>query len=213
MDSTPNASHDIVARAGDPLRAHHRHELEVGSGINPEVIAQRDYRSVTEAEALDLGFAPYQARAGLAAQLWTTAGVRGNWILKPDEPRRDAKGKPKKYENPDGSQSHFDIHPAAQPLLRDATVPLYWTEGHKKGDSAWSRGLPCISITGVYMFLRGKLTVPDFDEIALEQRTCNVVFDSDVSRNPDVYQARLRLCEALSRQGAKVLTITLPEVA
>jgi Domain of unknown function (DUF3854) len=194
------------------LLPQHEHELMVGSGITRDVIAARDYRYVTAIEAHGLGFAESQCRPGLAAQLWTTAGVRGLWILKPDEPRIGKNGKLIKYEIPAGALPHFDIHPGAQPLLRDASVPLFWTEGHKKGDALWSRGLPCISLTGVFQFLHNKMVVPDFDEIDLVDRAVYVVFDSDVSRKRDVANALLRLCEALRRRGAKVNVIHLPEV-
>jgi hypothetical protein len=194
------------------LLPYHRHELEVGSSIAPAVIAARPYRSVTTAEALDLGFADYQAGPGLAAQLWTTAGRRGNWILKRDQPRLKDNGQPQKYENPETSLGHLDIHPDAYPLLRDPSVRLWFTEGHKKADALWSRGEACISLTGVYMFMRGKLILPDFDDIALEGRSTYVCFDSDVRTKPDVALARLRLCEALRRRKAIVNIVTLPEV-
>lgn len=47
------------------LSERHRYELEVGSGIRPEVIERRGCRSITAQEAKDLGFADYQARASL----------------------------------------------------------------------------------------------------------------------------------------------------
>jgi hypothetical protein len=209
MKRTPTGGND-VACDGSPLLPQHRHELEVGSGIHPDVIARRGYRSVTAAEVAALGYAPDQCRDGLLAQLWTLAGVPLNTLLKPIQPRT-IDGKALKYEAPAGSIPHLDIHPDAQHVLRDPMMPLYFTEGVKKADAAWSRGLPCVALTGVYHFLRHKLVVPDLDEIALQGRLVRVVFDSDVTRKQSVADALLRFCEALRRRGARVEVVYLPE--
>src|SRR5690242_14572800 len=192
------------------LSPRHYDELVVGSGIDPAVIARRGYRSITADEARALGFAPYQARAGLFLPTWTLAGVQRGGLLKPDAPRwRD--GKPVKYEQMQDGQSLLDIHPDARPLLRDASVPLYFTEGKKKADALWSRGLPCVSLDGVYQFLHGKLVVPDFDDIALAHRRVRAVFDSDVTRKAAVADALFRFCHAVYRRNATVEIVYLPE--
>jgi hypothetical protein len=158
-----------------------------------------------------LGFSPSQQKDGLLFPQWTLAGVQRGWLLKPDAPRLDEKGKPIKYEAPAGSAPHFDLHPDAVHVLQDATIPLYFSEGTKKGDAAWSRGVPCVSITSVWMFLNGRLVVPDLDEILLLGRVVRVVFDSDVTRKASVAAALLRFCAALDRRGAKVEVVYLPE--
>lgn len=195
----------------EALSATFRHELEAGSGISPEVIASRGYRNVTAAELAALGYAPNQCRDGLLIPLYTLAGMKGNTLLKPSAPRTDEGGKHLKYEAPAGSVPHLDIHPDAVHLLRNPQVPLYFTEGTKKADAAWSRSLPCVALTGVYHFLRHKLVVPDLDEIALQGRVVRVVFDSDVTRKVSVADALLRFCEALRRRGAIVEVVYLPE--
>jgi hypothetical protein len=88
----PRANLDTDTPPPD-LAAHHRRELESGSGISAAVVAQRGYRSVTDpAELRRLGFAPNQCRPGLLIPLWTTAGVGRGWMLKADTPRSDAGG-------------------------------------------------------------------------------------------------------------------------
>ena len=181
------------------------------SGIDPDVIAARGYRSVTAEEAAELGFAPSQCRDGLAIPQWTLAGVQVGWLLKPDNPRVDERGKTLKYEAPAGSTPHLDIHPEARHLLRDPSVTLYFTEGNKKADAAWSRSLPCVSLPGVWQFVHGKLVVPDLDEISLKNRLVRVAYDSDVTRKQSVAEALFRLCEALRRRGARVEVVYLPE--
>ncbi len=194
------------------LQPHHERELVSESAIAKTVIAERGYRSVTADEALAAGFAPYQARAGLLIPQWTLAGCQVGYLLKPHEPRIPQRGKKAlKYEAPDGSVPHFDIHPAAHHVLEDVTVPLTFTEGNKKADAAWSRGIPTISVTGVWIFLRGRVVVPDLDEIALQHRRVRIIFDSDVMRKPSVEEALLRLAAVLDRRGAVVSLVYLPE--
>lgn len=201
------------SRAADPpaLLPAHARELYEGSGIDPEIASRRGYRSVNAEEALALGFAPSQARPGLFLPEWSLAGVQIGGRLKPDQPRQDASGKPIKYEAPRGSMPLLDVHPDAQPLLRDPAIPIWFTEGVKKADSAWSQGMPCVALPGVWMFLHDKMVVPDLDEIALNGRLARVIFDSDVTRKESVARALLGFCEALRRRGASVEVIYLPE--
>jgi hypothetical protein len=192
------------------LLPHHRAELDA-SGIAPAVSTRRGTRSVTAGETAALGFAPWQQFDGLLFPQWTLAGVQRGYLLKADRPRLDEKSKPIKYEAPHKSVPHWDVHPDARHLLRDIATPLYCTEGVKKSDSAWSRGLLCVSITSVWMFVRGRLVVPDLDEIPLLGRIVRVVFDSDVTRKDSVTEALLRFCSVLDRRGAKVEVVYLPE--
>jgi hypothetical protein len=192
------------------LLPHHRAELDA-SGIAPAVWTRRGTRSVTARETAALGFASWQQFDGLLFPQWTLAGVQRNHLLKPDRPRPDEKGKPIKYEAPYESVPHWDLHPDARHLLRDRTIPLYFTEGTKKSDAGWSRGLLCVSITSVWMFVRGRLVVPDLDEIPLPGRIARVVFDSDVTRKDAVTEALQRFCAVLDRRGAKVEVVYLPE--
>ncbi len=195
------------------LSARHRHMLEVESGIAPDVIARRGYYTETDPAALAaLGFAPYQCRPGLVIPQWTTAGVQRGYVLRPDNPRCDPKnGKPIKYETPEGSRPRLDVPPDVAAVLRDPSVPLDFTEGSKKADTAVSHGRYCLSLNGVYGFLSGKLVIPDFDDIALIGRRCRVIYDSDVCRKPSVRDALDRLVGALERRGAIVDVVYLPE--
>src|SRR5215203_5577156 len=151
------------------LLPHHRAELDA-SVIAPTVWTRRGTCSVTASETAALGFAAWQQLDGLLHPQWTLAGVQRGHLLKAYAPRLDEKGKRIKYEAPFESVPHWDVHPDARHLVRDVATPVYFTEGIKKSDSAWSRGLLCISITSVWMFVRGRLVVPDLDEIPLPGR-------------------------------------------
>ncbi len=194
------------------LSAKHRHMLEVESGIAPEVIAARGYFTETRPAALaTLGFAAYQCRPGLVLPECTTAGIQRGHKLRPDNPRLDASGKIVKYENPAGARHQIDVPPGVVPLLANPRITLYITEGARKADAAWSHGLACVSLGGVWAFLRDKRVIPDFDDIALNGRLVRIAFDSDVMRKASVREALDRLAAALDRRGAIVEAIYFPE--
>ncbi len=203
------------------LSAKHRHMLEVERGIAPEVIAARGYYTETDPAALAaLGFADFQCRAGLVIPEWTTARVQRGHKLRPDHPRAEIKTdpatgkktpKPIKYENPAGARHQIDVPPGVETVLRDPSIPLYITEGSPKADAAWCRGLACVSLGGVWAFLRDRLVIPDLDDIDLRGRLVRIAFDSDVMRKASVREALDRLSAALDRRGATVEAVYLPD--
>jgi hypothetical protein len=193
------------------LHDHHAAELYEASAIDPAIVDRRGYRSVTAADAQALGFAPSQCRPGLFLPTYTLAGVQVLGMLKPDQPRTDRDGKLLKYEWPAGEPPLIDIHPDALATFKTRGVEKWWTEGHKKADSAWSHGLACANLPGVYMFLHNRMIAADLDEIDLNDETSFVVFDSDVTRKQSVANAMLRFCEALRRRGSRVMVVYLPE--
>jgi hypothetical protein len=192
----------------DPLRPEHRRELEIGSGIDPRAIARRGYRSVTATEGEAMGFAPSQCRRGWFAPTCTLAGAQVGGFLKPDEPRTLGT-RTLKYGWPAGLPPILDCHPGALATVK-AGGPQWFSEGVKKIDSAWSRGLAVVSVHGTWGFLRGRVIVPDLDELPLYGEDAFICFDSDVTRHASVAEALIRLAEALRRRGAKVWIVSLP---
>jgi len=193
----------------------HRRQLEEGSGLAPEVIAERGYRSVDRAELRRLGFAPSQLRPGLLLPLWAPDGSQPLCVLRPDNPRLDAEGKPLKYEIPKGQPMRLDCPPRCQPKLKDPSLPLWITEGQKKADALASHGLCAVALLGVWNFkgrnsLGGTVLLADWDYIALDGRAVHLVFDSDVLEKPSVRQALDRLAEHLQRKKAHVSIVYLP---
>lgn len=199
------------------LRPEHSHALTQGSGIAADVIARRDYRSVTSrAELMRLGFAESQRLVpGLLIPIWSVSGDLVSYQLRPDSPRiRD--GKPVKYETPAASRMALDVHPAARPLLGDPAIPLWVTEGVKKGDALVSRGQCAIALLGVWNWrgsndAGGKTALADWESIALNGRRTLLVFDSDVMLKVAVHQALVRLGAFLQQRGADVWYVYLPQ--
>lgn len=199
--------------------------LEVESGISPEVIAARGYRSITDAAELHgLGFAPSQCRApGLliplhhvSTDIFTKDNCPARFQYRPDEPRLNDKGHTIKYETPFGFRPCVDVPPTMRHRLNDPNVPLLITEGSKKADSAASRGVLCVSLMGVWNWLRsgenGQDSVPllDWNYIKLRGRRVEIAYDSDITVKPEVQKANNRLAAYLHSLGATVVTLYLP---
>lgn len=202
----------------------HLRELHEASAIADDVIAERGYRTVTDAnELLDLGFADYQARPGLLIPLHGTDGSNGRYALKPLEPRVGRDGKPRKYEYPAGQSPILDVPVRCLEQLTDATVPLVFTEGAKKADCLAGLGYCTVNIWGVHSWYRnpehgGFATIEeiaDWEPIkpTLDGRICYVAFDSDAWTKPGVALALRRLANFLARAGALVFIVRLPDAA
>jgi hypothetical protein len=181
------------------LAAHHRAMLEQESSITPEVIEGRGYRTVkTKAELETLGFGRAQRKVpGLLFPIYGPGGEISLYQFRPDEPRIK-NGRPVRYETPGGSRMALDVHPFAREKLGDPSVPLFVTEGIKKGDALVSRGLCAIALIGVWNWrgtneYGGKTALPEWEYIALNDREVYIVFDSDVMLKPQVYNALARL--------------------
>lgn len=198
------------------LEPHHA-KLIADSGITLEVAEARGYRSVTDRhELLRLSFKPVQARPGLVIPLFDVFGKNGNYQLRPDEPRFiHVSRRVIKYETPTGSSLLIDVHPFVRGQLPDPSVPLWFTEGVRKGDAGVSHGIAIVSFLGVYSWrgknpLGGKTALADFEAIALNGRRTYVVYDSDIMLKREVRQALERLVAFLRRRGAEVFIVYLP---
>jgi len=198
------------------LSDHFRH-LNQGSGISADVIKKRGYRSILGKSELEkLGFSAAQRHTpGILIPLW---GVDGNGIVgyqfRPNSPRLNNKGKPIKYETPKGTTNRLDCPPPCQKLLADPNIPLWITEGVKKGDALASQGECVIDLTGIWNWraknnFGGIMVSSDFDSIALNARLVYVAPDSDYAINPSVSQAVKRLAEYLKRKKANVSIVLL----
>lgn len=177
------------------LSSNHMRELLDESGIARAVINERGYHEAKDSgELMDLGFAPSQRRVpGLLIPLHSVDGIQFGSIYKPDNPRV-IKGKTLKYENPKGSHLRVDCPPRCQPQLGDPTVPLFVTEGVKKGDALASRGCCTVDLLGVWGFKGknesgGTTVLDDWHHIALRGRPVYIAYDSDVTVKPQVRQA------------------------
>jgi len=196
----------------------HRAQLETESAISAEAIAARGYFTQTDKHALELlGFEEYQARTAspetpaLVIPLYDFQGERRGYILRPDVPRKTSRGKFVKYEAAKDASPVLSVAPFTRNQAADALKPLIITEGDKKADSAASRGLCAIGISGVYGFRNKNMALTDWENINLNGRAVYVVFDSDVTKKLQVETALRRLCPFLQSRRAVVKVVYLPD--
>jgi hypothetical protein len=196
------------------LSSKHRRMLLEESGISPEIVAGRGYRTVRSRTEL-LDFKKYQRRApALLVPMFSPDGETRSSQLRADNPRRDKSGKAIKYETAGGAGAILDVHPRNLEAVRDAGVDLWITEGVKKGDSLASRGECAISLVGVWNWQRGGEFLPCWEHVALESRRgVYVAFDSDAMTKEGVQLALERLVGALEERGADVRVVYLPPAA
>lgn len=100
--------------------------------------------------------------------------------------------------------------------LGDPNQPLFFTEGSKKADSIVSKGGLALGLMGVYGFrgtneLGGKMLLPDFENVALNDRLIFLAFDSDVMTKAPVYHALERFLGLLKLRDSRVSVIYLPD--
>ena len=190
----------MSARHGLRLSDNHRDMLLEKAGISSAVVEARGYKTAdTKAELKRLGYSDSQcSMPGLLIPGYSRSGEPATYQYRPDQPRIGKDGKPIKYETPKGSRMVLDVHPFVRKMLGDPSVPLFITEGIKKGDALVSRGLCAVSLLGVWNWRGtnaqgGKVALPEWEQIALNDRQVYIVFDSDVMLKPQVHAALVRL--------------------
>ena len=203
---------DYNAKLHEHLEFSHSLSLTQGSGIDPEVVLERGYRTVTgKAELRGLGFSSTQQLVpALLVPMYSPSGELVAHQIKPDVPR-SREGKPVKYETPAGSGVHLDVHPSQGERLKDPTVPLWVTEGVKKGDCLTSRGQCAVALQGVWCWKKDGVALPGWEDIRLRGRRTFVAFDSDVMTKSEVQAALTGLVDYLKLRGALVKIVYLPE--
>ncbi|HEX3037139.1 MAG TPA: DUF3854 domain-containing protein [Thermodesulfobacteriota bacterium] len=194
----------------------HLDDLMKGSGISIEIVKERGYRSILGGKKLaEAGFSKAQQRTpGLLLPVHTPDGKQPFCQYRPDNPRRDTKGKSIKYETPTGAGMRIDVPPRCRENLKNPKVRLWITEGIKKGDALASRDECVIALLGVWNFkgkneFGGTTLLADLDYIAWNNREVYIVFDSDIMIRAGVRQALGRLTEHLKRKDAAVFHVYL----
>ncbi len=140
-------------------------------------------------------------------------GSNGYCRIKPDRPRM-LKGKPVKYESPTGRSNEIFIPPGAFAAIDDSAAEMLVVEGEKKAAKADQEGFPCLGLVGVFGWKDGKAErlLPVLDRIAWKDRQVRIVFDSDITSNPNVQAAESRLAVQLMNRGADVRCVRLPDL-
>lgn len=189
------------------------------SVIRDDVRDARGYATVEDAYVLhNRGFAARQALVpALLIPIHPVQGDVLTYQIRPDNPRV-MKGEKVRYETPARQPNRIDAHPFIKKHLGDPSVPLFITEGVRKADALVSKDECCIALLGVWNWkgknaAGGKTVLPDFDDIAWNDRTVYIVFDSDARTKADVQNATVRLKDYLTNRDAKVHVLRLPPAA
>lgn len=208
----------------------HWHMLTEGSGIAPEVIAERGYRTSTGySELKSLGILarrdthtkglllPVMGLQGKPVQTYIAREDRSvpMMLYRPDTPQINSEGHAQKYLYPGHQGMRLDVHPRSVPHLSNPAIPLWITEGIKKSDSLVTPGLCALTLLGVDCWrgtnqYGGKGALPEWQDIALNGREVRIVFDSDIMDKATVERALLALASYLTSKGAHVHAAYLP---
>lgn len=128
--------------------------------------------------------------------------------------------KPLRYWQPAESMPRLYFPPARAfdlaAALADTQETLYVTEGEKKADRACLAGLVTVGLGGVWSWRSKRagtpsLAIEDLDLVEWKDRRVVVVFDSDVSSKPAVYQAMLAFAKEVIARGGKPFSVRLPD--
>ena len=192
--------------------------LLADSAISVEVAAERGYVSVDTKTRLErINVSPTGRRIpGLLVPLLRKDGSVWGYQYRPDSPRLNGANRAVKYETPAGQRAGLDVPPGVGSRLDDPKVPLLVTEGTRKADSAWSHGLACVALPGVWSWrgtnlVGGKTALPEWHDVALNGRRVVLAFDSDVTTKRQVRAALTALAGYLESKGAKVEYLHLPD--
>jgi len=151
----------------------------------------------------------------LLIPVWNVNGEVVLYQSSPDFPRiRD--GKPVKYETLAGGKMVLDVHPSVRGQLADSHIPLYVTEGVKKGDALVSGAAVAIALLEVWNWRGtnesvGKTALPDWENVALNGCVVYICFDTDVMVKREVNAALVRLKALPKHRGSRVYLIDLPQ--
>jgi putative DNA primase/helicase len=200
------------------------------SGLSDEQIERCGFHSLQAPASIQaiLRWKLYKGDLGdcLAIPFMSAEGQRNGYCrLKPDRPRKgkEAGNKPVKYESPKGLGNHAYFPPGTIAALKDPAIPLLLTEGEKKAAKADQEGFPCIAMVGVYGWQKkrtkdkdGKATGPrELIDMLLSVnwtgRSVYILFDSDAAANENVLSAEWHLAETMTRHGASVKIVRLPQ--
>ncbi len=187
------------------LAEHHERMLVEDSGIDPRVVSERGYHTVTDVGELKrLGFVGRQLRVpALAIPVYDVDEEYAFTRIRPDHPRPDLTRSDRvvKYEQPPNTGVVLDVPRRCQPYLTDTGRSLWVVEGEKKADCLASRGEVVVALLGVGCWKREGLILPDWDRIWTIGREINIAFDSDAGTKYQVSLQRQRLAAMLERRA------------
>jgi hypothetical protein len=202
----------VINGYGAGLYDQHAAMLEA-SKITPEQARARGYVSIdgnNRAMLAEIGIVKAARTDGLLIPLLRLDGSVAGYQHRPDNPRvKD--GKEIKYETPYRQSNMIDFPPGVAERIQDRNVPIWITEGVKKGDAGACAGLAIVDIPGVWNWVgAGGVPLPDFRDLGLADREVILCFDSDTAVKPEVRKALTELAGWLKVSKRAKIKILLP---
>jgi len=196
------------------LHPNHLRDLR-GSGLSDDAIAACGFYSEAEYVKLTQLLGRRLAKRCAPALVFPFRGPNGSngyCRIKPDNPRK-LKGKPVKYESPSGRKNEVFVPPGTFAAIEDPAATLLITEGEKKSAKADQEGFPCLGLVGVFGWKDGRAErmLSLLSTMEWKRRPVFLVFDSDITDNPNIQDAEARLAAQLLNHGARVRCVRLPD--
>lgn len=119
-----------------------------------------------------------------------------------------------KYTQEAGTSTHIYYPPLIDwpEVLSTTDNSLIITEGEFKAARACQDGLPTLGLGGVWNWRATKEFHPDLEEINWSKRRVYIIYDSDISQNPQVAHAAVALAIELLNRGADSRIVMLPQM-
>ena len=219
---------DANTIATNRLTPRHLADLRASGLSDPQIAACGFYSLQAPASVQkSLGWKRYNGELGdcLCIPFADATGKPTGYVrLKPDRPRKGKEnGKAIKYESPKGSTNSAYFSPGTLAALTEQSAPLILTEGEKKAAKADQEGFPCVGLVGVYGWQKKRTKdangkpqgerelIDDLAAIPWQGRSVFLCLDSDSATNPMVRKAECHSSEALTKKGAIVKVVRLPQ--
>ena len=139
--------------------------------------------------------------------------ARVRYLAEP--PKRRGQRKAQRYGQPlkSGVHPYFPVVDGAdwKTVFEDTSIPICITEGEKKALASCLAGVPTVGLGGVFNFMNEGDLLPALRDIDWKGRTAFLAFDSDAATNPMIMTAEARLADHLSKLGAEVHVVRLPD--
>lgn len=198
----------ILTSAFNHITQKHLEDLR-SSGLSDESILASECFSETEENMRNI----FKMWGGEGALAFPYPGCNGFIRYKPDIPPT-IENKPAKYLTPPDLGVRAYIPMFTRNALKKFYAPIFICEGEKKCLKMCQEGLPAIGLSGVWCFKdREHDLILDLANISWTLRVVVLVFDSDLSSNPEVRRALETLSAELARRGANIFVIPLPDKA
>ncbi len=188
--------------------------------VTPKAAAARGYRVLKQGSAKGgiefSGAWGYPTKAsGLLIPLHSIFSADGAGAekhqLRLDDPSLfpDKDDKPRKFLSPKGQKTVLATSPLTRDRLKEPGE-IWIVEGVTRVDAVAGYEIAAAGILGAWNWKAGVI-LPDFDTIHIKDSDVIIALDGDIQENRGVRTAGERLQELLSRRGANVAVLVLPD--